>query len=200
MNFRQADSLLERLVVRMGTTTGQQQRRYLAFCISLLPITDKGVKKMTELIRHIKESLTDDMICDYFKTCITKVKKSFQKGVADEVNAVLQDFETAMADIRGESELMGVTPSVETNESAEQATLPKSMGGKATKRDRANGKTQKKKPSKRKAMDSSDEEVSEDDPSEEAEMSFSSSSCKLAESGAKAGRKPLKEVANRKVK
>ena len=50
-NHRQADSLLERLVVRMGITSGHQQRRYLAFCISLLPITEKGVKKMIELMR-----------------------------------------------------------------------------------------------------------------------------------------------------
>jgi condensin complex subunit 1 len=50
---KQADSLLERLVVRMGVTAGQRQRRHLAFCISLLPITDKGVKKMLELIRYV---------------------------------------------------------------------------------------------------------------------------------------------------
>ena len=50
---KQADSLLERLVVRMGVTAGQQQRRYLAFCISLLPITEKGVKKMLELMRYL---------------------------------------------------------------------------------------------------------------------------------------------------
>jgi hypothetical protein len=35
----------------MGVTPGLQQRRSLAFCVSLLPITEKGVKKMTELIK-----------------------------------------------------------------------------------------------------------------------------------------------------
>lgn len=104
---KQADSLLERLVLRMGITVGLMQRRYLAFCISLLPITEKGVKKMTELIRHIKDSLVDDTISEYFKTCISRVKKTFVKGVAEEVNTVLDEFEKAVSQIRGDDELMG---------------------------------------------------------------------------------------------
>ena len=39
-------------MLRMGVTAGLQQRRYIAFCISLLPITEKGVKKMIELVRY----------------------------------------------------------------------------------------------------------------------------------------------------
>ncbi len=48
---RQADTLLERLLVRMGMTSGLKQRRNLAFCISELTVTEKGVKKMIELIK-----------------------------------------------------------------------------------------------------------------------------------------------------
>ena len=96
----------------MGITVGQQQRRYLAFCISVLPITEKGVKKMLELIRHIKDSLADDYIGDCFKTCITRVKKSFVKGLAGEVNAVLAEFESTVAEIRGENELIGYNDAV----------------------------------------------------------------------------------------
>jgi hypothetical protein len=55
--------------------------------------------------RHIKDSLTDDNICECFKTCLSRVKKSFQKGVASEVNAVLDEFEAAVAQIRGEKQL-----------------------------------------------------------------------------------------------
>ena len=50
---RQADSLLERLVTRLGMSTSTRQRRYLSFCISQLNITDKGVKKMIELFKYV---------------------------------------------------------------------------------------------------------------------------------------------------
>jgi hypothetical protein len=48
---RQADSLLERLLLRMISVHSLTQRRRLSYCISKLPITEKGVKKMTELVR-----------------------------------------------------------------------------------------------------------------------------------------------------
>lgn len=43
--------LLERLLVRMGTTSGLTQRRNLAFCVSELSVTEKGVKRMIELVK-----------------------------------------------------------------------------------------------------------------------------------------------------
>jgi condensin complex subunit 1 len=51
LSLRQADSLLERLLMRMIGTDSVIQKRYLSYCISRLPVTDKGVKKMTELLR-----------------------------------------------------------------------------------------------------------------------------------------------------
>lgn len=49
---RQADNLLERLILRMIGTDSMTQKRNLSYCISRLPITDKGVKKMMELLRY----------------------------------------------------------------------------------------------------------------------------------------------------
>lgn len=49
--FRQADTLLERLLLRMSMSTSVLQRRNLAFCVSELQVTEKGVKKMIELIK-----------------------------------------------------------------------------------------------------------------------------------------------------
>lgn len=48
---RQADTLLERLLLRMSMAPSLRQRRNLAFCISELSVTEKGVKKMIELIK-----------------------------------------------------------------------------------------------------------------------------------------------------
>ena len=50
---RQADQLLERLLVRMGLADSARQRRNLAFCISELTVTEKGVRKMVELIKYV---------------------------------------------------------------------------------------------------------------------------------------------------
>ena len=48
---RQADGLLERLLIRLQMSTNLQQKRYLAYCISDLNISEKGIKKITEMIR-----------------------------------------------------------------------------------------------------------------------------------------------------
>lgn len=43
--------MLERLLIRVIGTDNIKQKRNLSYCISRLPITEKGVKKMTELLR-----------------------------------------------------------------------------------------------------------------------------------------------------
>jgi len=73
---KQADSLLERLLTRISIATSQSQRRNLSFCISQLPVTEKGVKKMLEMIKLIKDALYDSVVFDNFKQCLAKAKKS----------------------------------------------------------------------------------------------------------------------------
>lgn len=210
---KQADSLLERLVVRMGITAGQQQRRYLAFCISLLPITDKGVRKMIELIRHIKDSLTDDVISEYFKTCISRVKKSFVKGVAGEVNAVLEEFEKTIAEIRGESELLGEKlPQDNNNQEDAENSVPDTTAAKKKDKIKSAASKKPKKTTKRKVISSDEESDGHDSPSEEdlseeeTEMQFDGEPAatekinrKAASKSSAGGRKPLKEVENHRT-
>jgi hypothetical protein len=43
-------------MIRMIGTDSMKQKRNLSFCISRLPVTDKGVKKMTELLRYTPPS------------------------------------------------------------------------------------------------------------------------------------------------
>jgi condensin complex subunit 1 len=59
---KQGDALVERLLNRLGLADNTTQRRNLAFCIAQLPITEKGVKKMAELIRIYKDCLHDDEV------------------------------------------------------------------------------------------------------------------------------------------
>ena len=73
---KQADSLLERLLVRIGMATELGQKRNLAYCISQLPVTEKGIKKMIEMIKLFKDALYDPDVFEYFKLCLAKAKKS----------------------------------------------------------------------------------------------------------------------------
>ena len=54
---KQADSMLERLLVRLSLAQSLRQRRSLAYCISELTVTEKGVKKMADMIKGIKDAL-----------------------------------------------------------------------------------------------------------------------------------------------
>jgi hypothetical protein len=48
---RQADLLLERLLVRLAAAETTMQRQNLSFCISELTVTEKGLKKLLEMIK-----------------------------------------------------------------------------------------------------------------------------------------------------
>ena len=49
---KQADSLLERLLIRMSTAHSMKQKRYLAYCVSQIPMTEKGLRKLTEILKY----------------------------------------------------------------------------------------------------------------------------------------------------
>jgi hypothetical protein len=59
---KQVDGLAERLLVRLGLAQGAPQRRALAFCLAELPASPKGLKKMLELFKHIKDAATDAQV------------------------------------------------------------------------------------------------------------------------------------------
>ena len=101
---KQADNLLERLMLRMGSASSLRQRRYLAFCISELSVTEKGLKKMIELIKNVKEALYDEAVFKHFETALSKAKKSNRSAKANsdgiEVKTTMEELETLLAGIR----------------------------------------------------------------------------------------------------
>ncbi len=76
---KQGDALVERLLNRLGLAKSAVQRHNLAFCIAQLPITEKGVKKMAELVRVYKDCLHDDEVYEHFYTAVNKGKKAAPK-------------------------------------------------------------------------------------------------------------------------
>ena len=154
---KQADGLLERLVLRIGMAESIGQRRNLAFCVSELQITDKGVKRMTELVKHVKDALYDNQVYECFKSVVAKVKKGRVPGSSSaeqkENKSAVEEFEALMEGIRSGAngeEVAVAAPSASENHDGDGA--PKAVKKRAA---------PKKKVSRRKAADSEEEEEAE---------------------------------------
>lgn len=72
---KQADALVERLCIRIGAATSLRQRRFLAFCVGELSVSDKGVRKVVDLFKQIKAALYDGYTHQKFKNMLSKAKK-----------------------------------------------------------------------------------------------------------------------------
>lgn len=97
---KQADGLLQRLLIRIGMAQSNCQRRYLAYCISELQITEKGVKSMIENVKHIKDALYDSEVFELFKLTIAKVKKGSKGATGADARGAVDEFEHLMEVIR----------------------------------------------------------------------------------------------------
>ena len=72
----QANSLLDRLLVRLSMATSQAQKQKLSYCISQLKINEKGVKKIVEAFKVIKEALYDPEIREHLVMTVRSVKRT----------------------------------------------------------------------------------------------------------------------------
>mmetsp|Transcript_8464 Transcript_8464/g.12624 ORF Transcript_8464/g.12624 Transcript_8464/m.12624 type:complete len:1331 (-) Transcript_8464:69-4061(-) len=126
---KQADSLLERLLMRITAAHSMKQKRNLAYCISRLPITDKGVKRMTELLRQMKDSLLDKTILESFRQVVSKAKKTV-KGAVDVKEAAAEFDEFVTAVLNGDnteniSPLDSIVPHKPTTKTPKKKTVKK---------------------------------------------------------------------------
>lgn len=169
----------------MGAANSLKQRRNLAFCISELTITDKGVKKMIELVKNIKDALYDTEIFESFKKTVSKVKKGtrgqFGGGEGEGVvKSSLEEFELLLEGIRcsangeqkggegeGEKEEDGDVGGV-GGVKQETGVKSKKSSSKAPPKKVAKGKGKGGKKS-RKQVDSSEDEMDDDDDDDEEE-------------------------------
>lgn len=77
---KHADMLLERLLIRLVAAESTLQRQNLAYCISELTVTEKGLKKLVEMIKAIKVALLDDVVLQHVRTMLGRAKKSRAVG------------------------------------------------------------------------------------------------------------------------
>ena len=82
---KHGDALVEKLCQRFAATEDVSQWRNIAFCISQLPFSDKGVKKLIEGHAAYKNALEDDETAGVILSIVAKVKKSATKPDSKEL-------------------------------------------------------------------------------------------------------------------
>ena len=87
---KHTEGLVDKLCHRFHTSDNVAQWRDFAYCLSLLNLSDKGVKKLAELFRCYKDTLTDDEVFASFTTLTNKARKFARvetKTLLDELDA-----------------------------------------------------------------------------------------------------------------
>ncbi|XP_068932976.1 condensin complex subunit 1, partial [Petaurus breviceps papuanus] len=86
---RQTESLVEKLCQRFRTARTERQHRDLAYCLSLLPLTERGLRKMQDNFECFRDKLSDETIFSAFLTAVGKLRR----WAKPEVKALMDEFE-----------------------------------------------------------------------------------------------------------
>ena len=114
---KQGDALVEKLCQRFASTEDESQWRNVAFCISQLPISDKGIKKMVEGFNFYKNALADEETAEILLSIVAKAKKNASKPESKEL---VEDLESKMVNCIEEwDEINGTSRKVKDEEKPE---------------------------------------------------------------------------------
>ena len=72
---RLCESLVEKLCHRFRAARSLEQDHDLAYCLTLLPVTDKTLRKLQENVSCYQDKLVNDKVYSAFTTIIGKLKK-----------------------------------------------------------------------------------------------------------------------------
>jgi len=100
------ENLVEKLCHRFRATRTQRQWRDIAFCLSLLPYSDRGLKKLNENLGCWSDKLHEDFVYESICVIFAGVKKSASIGSAaaagnkQEIKALLEEMEQKVEEFR----------------------------------------------------------------------------------------------------
>ncbi|XP_018677159.2 condensin-1 complex subunit CAP-D2 isoform X1 [Musa acuminata AAA Group] len=86
---RQMEALVEKLCNRFSGVSDVKQWKHIAYCLSQLTFSEKGLKKLVGSFKAYEHSLCDDSVMDHFRSIVSKCKK-FAKA---EVRSCIEEFE-----------------------------------------------------------------------------------------------------------
>ena len=166
---RQVEGLVEKLCYRFKVTEQERQFREIAYCLSLLPYTEKTIKKLIDNIVLFKDKVQVKEVYDFFRQIISntlklakpelKVKfkfhflKIFYKNLL--LQTIVQDFEMKLEECLAVKD----NPNVEGDE---ETTAPRRINAPVVKRPGRAKSVKKKQPTRRNPKMSSSSESSSD--------------------------------------
>ncbi|XP_029436445.1 condensin complex subunit 1 [Rhinatrema bivittatum] len=174
---KQTENLVEKLCQRFRTARSERQWRDLAHCLTLLPISERGLRKMQETFECFGDKLSEEGVYNSFTTVVGRMRR----GAKPEFKALIDEFEQKIAschdrgmeNMEGPADLPLMRPS--------EKPRKKCVAGKRQPLSIVNGgsdgnfvtprETQRKRPVRKQVMSFSSEE--EEDEDLEAEMSES---------------------------
>ncbi|KAK2499670.1 hypothetical protein MC885_021184 [Smutsia gigantea] len=86
---KQTESLVEKLCQRFRTARTERQYRDLAYCMSQLPLTERGLRKMLDNFDCFGDKLSDESIFSAFLSTVGKLRR----GAKPEGKAIIDEFE-----------------------------------------------------------------------------------------------------------
>lgn len=95
---KQVESIVEKLCTRFSCCEDTRRARDLAFCLSQLSISEKGLKILSEAVKSYTPWLGDEEVWSKFQVAIQKAKK----WTKPEVRASIEEFEERLAAIHVE--------------------------------------------------------------------------------------------------
>ncbi|KAG1371126.1 condensin complex subunit 1 [Cocos nucifera] len=102
---KQMEALVEKLCNRFSGVTDIREWECIAYCLSQLTFSEKGIKKLIESLKAYEHVLCEDSVMDHFRSIISKCKK-FAKP---ELKACIEEFEEKLNKIHMERKEQEIT-------------------------------------------------------------------------------------------
>ncbi|QDZ24827.1 subunit 1 of condensin complex [Chloropicon primus] len=105
---KQTDGLIEKLCHRFDACGENRINCNIAFCISQLNVTEKGLKRLSENFKHYKHVFENEEVVAYFQLILAKAKKVVAnkqnlKAAADDLESKIQTVVTESSEADAEN-------------------------------------------------------------------------------------------------
>ncbi|XP_030043749.1 condensin complex subunit 1 [Microcaecilia unicolor] len=112
---KQTENLVEKLCQRFRSARTERQWRDLAYCLTLLPISERGLHKMQESFDCFGDKLSEEGVYSSFNTVVGRIRR----GAKPELKALIDEFEQKISafhnrglkDVEQPAELLPTGPS-----------------------------------------------------------------------------------------
>lgn len=98
---KQCEMLVEKMLQRFEKCTNVSQKADLAYCLTLLKVSEKSIKYLAEHFKSYKDALYDDDVRKSFSSIVTKAKKNLKpefRQFVEEWEAKLNEMAVAGAE------------------------------------------------------------------------------------------------------